>query len=133
MRHFQTPEGPAPAGASDRWLFSREALEVSHLRGHLLASGVGGGADTLNAQLELVRIRGPHQGLVERDEFLRVQVEERLIEGLHPVLRGAGADRVVDQTGLVRVDDAVLDVRRGNHDFDGRDAALVIGAAYEAL
>ena len=39
----------------------------------------------------------------------------------------------MDQARLVRVDDAIADVGRGDHDFDGGHAALVVGAAHEAL
>ena len=39
----------------------------------------------------------------------------------------------MDQARLVRVDDAIADVSRSNHDFAGRDAAFVIRAAHQAL
>jgi hypothetical protein len=40
------------------WLLAGEALEVGHLALHLFASGVGGGADALDAELELVGVGG---------------------------------------------------------------------------
>ena len=73
------------------------------------------------------------QGFFEGDELLGVEIEERLIESLHAVLAGAGGDGVVDQARLVGVDDAIADVGGGDHDFDGGDAAFVVGAADEAL
>src|SRR5580692_968038 len=70
-------------------LLASEALEVGHLRGHFFASGIGGGTNTLDAQFEFVWIGRARESFVEGDEFLGVQVEERLIEGLHAVLRSA--------------------------------------------
>src|SRR5260370_30643379 len=45
-------------------LFAGEALEVGHLALHFFASGVGGGADTLDAQLEFVGVGGAREGFV---------------------------------------------------------------------
>src|SRR6266446_6383440 len=91
-------------------LLAGEALEVGHLALHLFACGVRSGADALDAQLEFVGVGGARQSFVEGDELFGVQVEERLIEGLHAVLAGAGGDGVVNQARLVRVDDAIADV-----------------------
>src|SRR5579862_2011468 len=118
-----------PGGA----LLASEALEVGHLAFHFFAGGVGRGADTLDAQLEFVGVGGADQGFIEGDELLAVKVEERLIESLHAVLGAAGGDGVVNEASLVGVDDAIADVGRGDHDFNGGDAALVVGAANEAL
>src|SRR5467141_46528 len=114
-------------------LLAGKALEIGHLRGHLFAGGVAGGANALDAQLEFVGVRRARQGFVERDELLRVEIEERLIERLHAVLAGAGGDGVMNQARFVRVDDAVSDVPSGDHDFAGGDAAFVIRAAHQAL
>src|SRR5207245_7242191 len=97
------------------------------------AGGVGGGANTLNAQLEFVGVGGASKSFVERDELLGVEIEERLIERLHAVLAGTGGDGVVNQARFIRVDDAIADVAGGDHDFDGGNAALVVGAANETL
>src|SRR5437764_3649974 len=70
---------------------------------------------------------------VDGDELLGVEIEERLIEGLHAVLAGAGGDGVVNQARFVRIDDAVTNVRGGDHDFDRGNAAFVVGAAHQAL
>src|SRR5712692_9987482 len=43
-------------------LLAGEAVEVGHLALHLVAGGVGGGADALDAQLEFVGIGGAQQG-----------------------------------------------------------------------
>jgi len=114
-------------------LFAGKAFEVGHLALHFLASGVGCGADALYAEAEFVGVGGAAESFFEGDELLGVEVEERLIEGLHAVLASAGGDGVVDQAGFVGVDDAIADVARGDHDFDGGNAAMVVGAAHEAL
>jgi hypothetical protein len=114
-------------------LFAGEALEVGHLALHFLAGGVGGGADALDAQAEFVWIGRARQGLLESDELFAVQIEERLIEGLHAVLAGAGGDGVVNEASFVRVDDAIANIGGGDHDLDRGDAAGVVGAADEAL
>jgi hypothetical protein len=114
-------------------LFAGEAFEVGHLAFHLFARGVGGGADTLDAELELIGVRSAHQRFIESDEILAVEIEERLIESLHAVLRAAGGDGVVDEASFVGVDDAIADIAGGNHDLDGRDAALLVSAAHQSL
>src|SRR5712692_10933244 len=88
--------------AKEKFILSAgEALEVGHLALHFLAGGVGGGANPLNAQLEFVGVGGAREGFIEGDELLRVEVEERLVEGLHAVLAGASGDGVVDQARFV--------------------------------
>src|SRR5260370_26232759 len=84
-------------------LFAGEALEVGHLALHFLAGGVGGGANALDAQLEFVGVVGAREGFVEGDELLGVEVEERLIEGLHAVLAGSGREWAPDSTRFVGV------------------------------
>src|SRR5207245_4052928 len=91
-------------------LFTGEALEVGHLALHFLAGGVGGGTNTLDAQLEFVGVGGARESFIESDELLGVEIEKRLIERLHAVLAGAGGDGVVNQARLVRVDDAIANV-----------------------
>src|SRR5271154_6867009 len=110
-----------------------EALELVHGAFHILARGVGGGADALNAEVEIVRVRGAQQGFFERDEIARIEIEERLIECLHAVLAGAGGDGIADHARLVRIDDAVANIAGHDHDFDGRHAARAVTAADEAL
>src|SRR5262245_8207490 len=87
-------------------------LERFHGLRHFLGGHVGGGLDALDLELELVRVAGASQRLLVRDQLLLVEVEDGLVEGLHAVLRHAGGDRLVDQAGLVLVDDAVADERR---------------------
>src|SRR6266436_6247118 len=134
MSYLNLHEGPpVQVPAEKKWLLAGEALEVGHLALHFLAGGVGGGANTLNAQLELVGVGRASQSFVKSDELLGVKIEERLIERLHAVLAGAGGNGVMNQARLVRVDDAIADIASGDHDFDGGNAALVVGAAHEAL
>ena len=63
--------------------FGRAALgrDSAHLVGR---------RDALDPQLEFVDVGRPSQRLFVRHERLLVEPEDRLIEGLHPVLRGAG-------------------------------------------
>ena len=72
------------------------------------------------ASLKVMRLRG-------------IEFEERLIEGLHAVLAGAGGDGVANHARFVGVDDAIADVAGGDHDFDGGNAAGAIGFAHLAL
>src|SRR6266566_3915573 len=81
-RRGQTQRGHRVA---DCGLFAGEALEISHLGLHFLAGGAGGGADALDAQLEFVGVGSARQSLVDGDQLLGVQIEERLVEGLHAV------------------------------------------------
>src|SRR5579863_9661066 len=110
-----------------------EALEFGHGTLHLLAGGVGGGANTLHAESEVVRIRRAQERFLQSDEIARIEVEERLIERLHAVLAGASGDGVANHTRLVGVDDAIANVARGNHYLDGRNAAHSVASAHEAL
>src|SRR5580700_421772 len=73
-------------------LAAAEAVEFGHGAFHFFASGVCGGANTLNAEAEVVRIRSAHESFFESDEVARVEIEARLIECLHAVLAGAGGD-----------------------------------------
>src|SRR5579863_8461286 len=116
-----------------RSLLAGEAFEVGHLAFHFFARGIGSGADTLNAEAELVGVRSADERFIESDQVLGVKIEKRLIESLHAVLRTASGDGVVNQAGFVSVDYAIADVAGGDHDFDGRDAALIVGAADQAL
>src|SRR5262249_42357458 len=116
-----------------RTLLANEALEVGHLAFHFLAGGVGGGAYALDTQLEFVGVGSARQSFVNGDELLGVEIEKRLIEGLHTVLAGASGDSIMNEASLVGIDNAIADVCSGNHDFDRGHTALVVGAADEAL
>ena len=72
--------------ADFRGLAVAEALVLRHSAFHLLSRGVGGGANSLDAELEVVGIRGADQRFVIGDEFAGVQIVEGLVEGLHAVL-----------------------------------------------
>src|SRR5262245_49285198 len=69
--------------------------------GHLISGHVSGRRDALDFELELVDVARPAQRFLERDESLLIEAEDRLIERLHAVLRGAGGDRAVDHCGPV--------------------------------
>ncbi len=59
---------------------------------HLLACRIRCGMDALHFELEVVRIAGVLQGGFIADQALRVQIVEGLVERLHTVLGGAGAN-----------------------------------------
>src|SRR5262245_59902050 len=100
---------------------------------HFVARHVGGSADALNLELELVEVARPAQGLLERHESLLIQTKDGLVERLHPVLRGAGRNGAVDHRRLVLVHDAIADEGGRDHHFDRGDAAQTVGARHEAL
>src|SRR5712692_2523644 len=110
-----------------------EALELSHRALHLLASGVGGRADALDAELELVGVGSADERLLVGDQLAGEEVAKRLVKGLHAVLAGAGGAGVVDQARLIGIDYAVADIGSSDHYLDGGNAALVVGAAHQAL
>src|SRR4029453_14683626 len=62
-----------------RWL-TTETLSV-----HLLAGSIGGGADTLHPEFEVVRIGGVLERRFVINELLLEEVVERLVETLHAV------------------------------------------------
>src|SRR5262249_41241119 len=100
---------------------------------HLVAAQIGGRRNALDPELELVDVRCPPQCLFVRDQLLLEETEDRLIERLHPVLRGAGGNRGVGEVCLRLVDDAVADECCPDHDFDGGCPAVPIGARDQAL
>src|SRR3984893_10549046 len=110
-----------------------KAFKFVHGALHILASRVSRGADALDAEAEVVRVRGAQDRFFERDEVARVQIKERLIKGLHAVLASAGGNGLTDQARLVGVDDAIADIAGRDHHFDGRNAALAVAPAHEAL
>src|SRR5438105_325900 len=101
--------------------------------GHLVAGHVRGRRNALHLELELVDIRRPAQRFFVRNQLLLEQIEDRLIERLHPVLRRALRDGAVNQVRLLLVHDAVADERGADQDFDGRRASLVVDLRDQAL
>src|SRR6202158_6258539 len=83
---------------------------------HLLARDVGGELHALDLELELVRIGGALERILERDQAALVQLEERLIEGLHAVLAGAQGDLLADVLRLLFVLDALAGGWRGGQE-----------------
>src|SRR3954452_6729011 len=82
----------------------RRAASVSQ---HLIAREVGRGRDPLDLELELIDVGCPSQRFFDGHEYLLIEIEDRLIEGLDAVLRGARRDRSMDLRGAILVDDAV--------------------------
>src|SRR5262249_17362546 len=89
-------------------------------------------ADSLSAKLELVRIGGLLQRFIIGDEFLSVKAVNRLIEGLHTILRRSRGNRLSDHSRFVLIRDAVAN-EFGRHQYlNRRHAAQPIGFANEA-
>src|SRR5689334_8910128 len=79
------PGGEGGLSAEPRYLRCAATTNPSIPR-HLFFRHVGGRRDALDFELELVNVRRPAQRLVNGDEPLLIEVEDGLIEGLHPVL-----------------------------------------------
>ncbi len=108
-----------PTPSSDDSICSRAASEVNCTPCSLSLNSSG-----LEARFS-ASSSGDQPGLVE--------LEERLVEGLHAVLAGAERDLLADVLGLLLVLDAVPDVRRRDQDLHGGHAALAVGAGHQAL
>src|ERR1700756_4156781 len=89
--------------------------------------------DTLHFELEVVRIAGVLQCGFIADQALRVQIVEGLIERLHTVLGGAGANGLMNQARLFRDHDALADKRGGYQDLGGWNAACSVSTLYQSL
>src|SRR5262245_59327482 len=89
--------------------FRRAAAADAGVLGHLVTRKIGRRRDALDLELELVDVRSPTQRFLDGHKSLLIQVEDRLVERLHPVLRGARRDGAMDLRGSVLVDDAVAD------------------------
>src|SRR5438067_3716129 len=119
-----------PAPVKDETILS-SAAEAGRL--HLLARGVGGRADTLHLEFEVVWLAGVLESGLISNEALGVKIVERLIEGLHAILRDAGGKGFVDLPRFFRSDDALADVVGRDQHFDGRHASGAISFTDEAL
>src|SRR5579864_2904906 len=116
-------------------------LQVEQLRSsgaksgllHLLACRVRCGMDALHFELEVVWIAGVLQGGFIADQALRVQIVEGLVERLHTVLGGAGANGLMQQARLFRGHDALADKRGRDQDLSGWDAACTVSALNKSL
>src|SRR5271165_2822654 len=116
------------AESGSRFLPSAEAGRL-----HGLPGDVGRGGDTLHAQFEVVGVGGVLQsGLVVHQARLE-QVPQRLIEGLHAVLRCAGRDSVANGASLLGHENALPNEGSIDHHLDSGDAALGVATAHQAL
>src|ERR1700687_5631937 len=113
--------------------FMRTPLQASELLRKLIASGFGGAGDSLHAELEIIGIAGVFQRGLVGDQALLKQIVERLVEGLHAVLRGPLVQSFADVAGLLGRGDALADVCGGDEYLDGRDTADAIATLDQAL
>src|SRR5437588_650537 len=100
---------------------------------HLLACRVRCGMDALHFELEVVWIAGVLQGGFIADQALRVQIVEGLVERLHTILGGAGANSLMQQARLFRGHDAFADKRGRDQDLRSWDAACTVSALNKSL
>jgi hypothetical protein len=96
-----------------------KAVEFVMARSISSRAASAGGADALDAEAEVVRVGRAHESFFESDQVARIEIEERLVEGLHAVLAGAGGDGVANQARFVGIDDAIADVAGADHHFNG--------------
>src|ERR1700750_2814597 len=61
---------------------------------HIFLRLIGGRANSGDAEAELVGVRRAAERLLHRDQAGLVERKQRLVEGLHPVLRSTGGYRV---------------------------------------
>src|SRR6478735_12849065 len=100
---------------------------------HLLARGVGCRMYALHFELEVVWIAGVLQRGFIADQALRVQIVEGLVERLHTVLGGAGANGLMNQARLFRDHDALADKRGRDQDLGSWDAACTVSPLNKSL
>ena len=74
---------------------------------------------------------GGRQRGVVGNEFLLVQLEQRLVKGLHAVLRRARSDRGTNQLGLLLVLDRVPDQSSRTHDLHRWDTSLTVLSCHQ--
>ena len=72
------------------------------------------------------------EGVLEADEAVPHEVEQRLIQRLHAVVVALG-QHLLELVDPHRVGDAVDDLRGAREDLDGRHAALAVGPLEEPL
>src|SRR5947209_17060641 len=89
--------------------------------------------NALHFELEVVWIAGVLQCGFIADQALRVQIVEGLVERLHTVLRGAGANGLMQQARLFRGHDALADKRGRDQYLGGWDAACSVSPFYKSL
>src|SRR6266513_1119318 len=82
--------------------------------------------------LQLVGVRRARQRHLQRNLFLEVERGQRLVEGLHPVLRLSGLHHRVDLVDLVLADE-IADGRVRHEDLHGHHAAVAVGLRQQRL
>ena len=83
-------------------------------------------------QLEVVLVRGRLEGVLHRHEALLDVAQERLVEGLHPVVRALG-DHLGEPPGLLGIHDHVAHPAGHPQDLAGGHAAVAVGGGHQPL
>jgi hypothetical protein len=94
-----------------------------------LAAALAAGLDH---ELEVVRRGGHVHGLLHRDPARLEVLEQVLVERLHPVVAALG-DHLGELPRELRVHDHVVHAAGHDQDLGGRDAAVAVRGADEAL
>src|SRR5271166_5771410 len=94
---------------------SSSDLTAESRRLHRLPRDVGCRGNALHSQFEFVGVGGVLKSGVVGNQVGLEQIPERLIEGLHAVLRGAGRDGVANGARFFGHQDALANVGRCNH------------------
>src|SRR5262245_26513646 len=81
-----------------------------------LPGPIGGRRDALELETQLVRVGAVAERLFLADQALAQQAEDRLVEGLHPVLGGALGHQLAEQRRLLLIHDVFAHRRRADHD-----------------
>src|SRR5229473_8090035 len=100
---------------------------------HRLPRDVRRRRDALHPQLEFIRVRSALKSSIVIHQPRLEQIPERLVEGLHTVLRRASRNCFADGASLFRYKNTFPDVRGRHQDFDRRHPALRVRPAHQAL
>src|SRR5580658_5518831 len=100
---------------------------------HRLPRNFGGRRDALHAQLEVVGVRRVLQRSLVVDQPRLEQIPQRLIEGLHAVLRSTRRNRIANRARLLGHQHALSNVSGIDHHLDRRNAPVGIAAPHQSL
>ena len=89
-------------------------LKTTQLLRELIAGGFRGTGDSLYAKLEIIRIAGIFNRRLVGDQTLLQQIVERLIKGLHAILRRSLLQRFLDVARLLRRGNTLANICRGD-------------------
>src|SRR5207249_869938 len=119
------PEERAGCGRLGRRLFLLLLLDLER--------ELAGREDAPDLEVEVIRVGGRLASGLVRHHAVPIELEQALVERLHPVLRGALGDDGRDLGRSLRLADAVANERGADHDLDRRYAAFAGQLRHQAL